>query len=233
MEIEKSEVEELSKMITHNLRAPVARLLGLATILKRTLDNESRNNLIDKIEKSAKEFDAIIKDFSLMLQSKKGEGITTKPVSLNNKITQVLSFLQDELVELNATVSMNVSSELYIEGIDAYILSIILNLTTNSLKYRSDKAPLIRIDSFISDEKIVLSYRDNGLGIDLDQYGKRLFLPNNRFHLGTEGSGLGLYFVKKQVEEIGGTITVESEVGVGTTFIITFKKAAELIDIRY
>ncbi len=75
----------------------------------------------------------------------------------------------------------------------------------------------------MSDKWIVVSFKDNGLGIDLKRYGDRLFGLYQRFHENKEGKGLGLYMVNSQVVAMGGKIEVESEPGKGSTFKIFFK----------
>ena len=221
IQINMNSMEEFSTMITHNLRAPITRLLGLTSLLKGVNDDQTKSFLIDSIEKSAKDFDAIIKDLQLMLHAKNNHEIATRPTSaVSKKIDQVLSFLENEIKESNALILNNVSSDFNAGIFDASIFSIFLNLISNSLKFKSEKAPLIIIDSYCYEEEVVLLYKDNGLGIDLTKYGHLLFQRNRRFHPSTEGSGLGLFLVKKQVEEMGGTIEIDSKVGEGTTFRI-------------
>ena len=70
----------------------------------------------------------------------------------------------------------------------------------------------------------MLDFKDNGIGIDLERNADKIFGLYQRFHNYPDSKGLGLYLVKSQVETMGGTITVESEVNKGTTFTITFKK---------
>ena len=105
--------------------------------------------------------------------------------------------------------------------------SILLNLLTNAIKYRSpDKPPVLNISTKKEDGVIRLYFTDNGLGIDLDRYGDRLFGLYQRFHDHADSKGLGLYIVNSQVRAMGASIEVLSEVNKGTTFIITFKKSS-------
>ena len=71
---------------------------------------------------------------------------------------------------------------------------------------------------------IILTFKDNGEGIDLEKFGSRLFTPFTRFNTEQEGKGIGLYIVKKMIEKNGGKIEVESEIGKGTTFIIYLRE---------
>jgi signal transduction histidine kinase len=106
--------------------------------------------------------------------------------------------------------------------IKSYIYSIFYNLISNSIKYRQlGIKPIISIQSKRSNDKIILVFKDNGIGIDLNKLGGQVFGLYKRFHQHVEGKGMGLYMVKTQVEMIGGTIEIISEVNKGTEFIIT------------
>ena len=105
----------------------------------------------------------------------------------------------------------------------SYLESIFLNLLTNSIKYKSpDKQLKITITSKTINDKVILYFKDNGIGIDLDRNKHKIFGLYQRFHNHPDSKGLGLYLVKSQVETMGGTIEVSSKVGKGTTFTITF-----------
>jgi signal transduction histidine kinase len=106
----------------------------------------------------------------------------------------------------------------------AYIESIILNLLTNSIKYKSENRKLkITVTAEQVDENLYITFKDNGIGIDLERNKDKIFGLYQRFHNYPDSKGLGLYLVKSQVETMGGTISVESEVNKGTLFTLTFK----------
>ena len=106
----------------------------------------------------------------------------------------------------------------------AYIESILLNLLTNSIKYKSENRKLkITVIGEQIDDKIYLTFEDNGIGIDLERNKDKVFGLYQRFHNYADSKGLGLYLVKSQVESMGGTISIESEVNKGTLFTLTFK----------
>jgi signal transduction histidine kinase len=102
--------------------------------------------------------------------------------------------------------------------------SVVFNLLSNGLKYRSpDRPPHIALRTWSEGEFTVLEVEDNGLGLDANSKG-RLFGMFQRFHDHVEGSGIGLYMVKKMVENAGGRISVRSELGVGTAFLVYFPR---------
>jgi signal transduction histidine kinase len=105
--------------------------------------------------------------------------------------------------------------------------SIIHNFLNNAVKYKSpDRSPVITIKTEKTDKHIILSIKDNGLGMDLTRYGNKLFSLFKRFHTHVEGAGIGLYMVKRIVDRSKSQIEVESEVDKGTTFKIKFIKGS-------
>jgi signal transduction histidine kinase len=106
-----------------------------------------------------------------------------------------------------------------IVSIKAYINSILYNLLSNAIQYRSpDRQPLIKVTFSATDQDTILEVKDNGLGLDLARYEGDIFKLYKRFHTHTQGKGLGLYLVKQQVEKLNGRIEVESTPQVGSTF---------------
>ena len=104
-----------------------------------------------------------------------------------------------------------------------YLDSIFLNLIGNAIKYRSeDRTPEIFISSEMENEKIILKFKDNGLGIDLDRHGHKLFGLNKVFHRHPDAKGVGLFLTRTQIEAMHGTISATSEVDKGTIFTINF-----------
>ena len=105
----------------------------------------------------------------------------------------------------------------------SYLESIFLNLLTNAIKYRDTNRQLrVNITTKVIDDKLIITFKDNGIGIDLEKNKDKIFGLYQRFHNYPDSKGLGLYLVKSQVESMGGTISVASNVGKGTTFTIIF-----------
>lgn len=101
--------------------------------------------------------------------------------------------------------------------------SVLANLLTNAIKYHSkDRPPKIEIKSYLSGAYVCLSVADNGVGVDLEIHKEKIFGMFNRFHNHVEGSGVGLYIVKKLVDENGGKLEIESVVNQGTRIKVFF-----------
>jgi len=126
------------------------------------------------------------------------------------------------------TVEVAVPPALTVTVVPAYLDSILLNLISNAVKYRAlDRPAFIRLQAHTkpAGEGVVLTVEDNGLGIDLVRYRAKLFGMYKTFHDNEDARGVGLFITKNQVEAMQGTITVDSEVGVGSTFTIQFHES--------
>jgi len=220
------DLEQFSYITSHNLRSPVAGIKGLISILeKESLGSELNHNVVERIEIAANKLDVVIKDLN--------EVITMRNTATHNRQKIVLSELLDEIIDTHREMIENsgavILRDFYqaptITTVKGYLTSILTNLITNAIKYRKpEEKPIINISSSLTATKIELTVKDNGLGIDLKKYGKRLFKFKQRFHTNVEGHGMGLYLVRTQAHSLGGKARVESEVGKGSSFIITLNK---------
>ncbi|MGS2725169.1 PAS domain S-box protein [Psychroserpens sp. BH13MA-6] len=120
----------------------------------------------------------------------------------------------------------SVNSKIEVLGIEAYLDSIILNFLTNAIKYREEeRQSYLQIDAFETDDDVVITFKDNGMGIDLEKHGDDLFKLNKTFHKKKDSRGVGLFITKNHIESMGGKIEVASRVNVGTCFTITLRRA--------
>lgn len=216
------DLEQFAFIISHNLRAPTANIIGLTDCLQdNTLTYEERKELMEGLASSVAGLDVIIKDINTILQIKREINEKKEIVNFSTLVSNIIK--SDGVMSGNPDVHIEIDfSEVdQIFSLKVYLHSIFSNLISNSIKYRKFNEKLnIRISSKIADEKIILTFKDNGLGIDLNTKGDKIFGLYNRFHSHVEGKGMGLFMVKTQVEAIGGKISVVSEVNQGTEFTI-------------
>jgi signal transduction histidine kinase len=214
-------LEQFAYIISHNLRAPMARLVGLSVILDLAKNEEERANIVKLMVKSTHDLDQVIKDLSYILGISKLNTKVLHDTSLLALIEKVKTMLEGEIKETGAVIETDFSQVASVISLPQYLESIFYNLLSNSIKYRHPhKTPLIRVSSQQADEYIKIEVSDNGLGIDIDRYQATLFNLYKRFHFHVEGKGMGLYLVKTQVAALGGKIEVKSKLDVGTTFAI-------------
>ena len=219
------DLEQFSYIVSHNLRSPLANLLGLTELLTDgELEYSESIEVVKNISNSVQKLDTMIKDLNYILQIK-NEAIETKSVvEFENIVADVKSSIENLVKKENVTFVTNFSCAPEFFTSKSFIYSIFYNLISNSIKYRKpDVDPVIEISSKRNENKIVLVFQDNGLGIDLNAHAKNVFGLYKRFHGHIEGKGMGLYMVKTQVESLGGTIDVNSQINNGTTFYLAFK----------
>jgi len=155
---------------------------------------------------------------------KDNPSIEKEDVMLKDIFENVFSQL-DFLISLHKPIIIFDFEEVsFLNTNKSYLESILLNLLTNSIKYKAKTRKLkINIVAHQLDDAVVLIFKDNGIGIDMKRNRDKIFGLYQRFHDYPDSKGLGLYLVKSQVETMGGTISIESKVNIGTTFTLTFK----------
>jgi signal transduction histidine kinase len=146
-------------------------------------------------------------------------------INLLEIINKTLVGLNTLFDEVGGEVVVNVPKDLSVMAVPEYLRSIFLNILSNTISYRRDNELLkVIIKITQDDDYLIIHFVDNGLGIDLDLHGSKIFGLYKTFHRKDNSRGLGLYIVKSQVEALGGCVQVESKVGQGSTFKIYLKK---------
>lgn len=214
-------LEQFTYIISHNLRSPVANIMGCAQMLKdEELTPAERESFVDGLSQSISKLDDVITDLHTILQLKNDISEKKEMVSLPEIFADVKTSLSNVITQSGGEVTANFNVTA-INTIKSFIYSIFLNLISNSIKYqKAGVAPVINIDASSYDKKLLLVFKDNGLGIDLATKGEDLFGLYKRFHSHVEGKGLGLFMVKSQIETMQGKIEVKSKLGEGTEFRI-------------
>lgn len=220
-----NELQQFSYAVSHNLRGPVASLLGLINIFKREDLSAENRKVFEFMNRSAHHLDQIIIDLSKIVDIRHSIFQIRKRVQWKDEFDQVKQHLNKAIEESNIHFNLQIEECPHIFSVRPLIHSILYNLISNAVKYKSEsRAPQIDIVASQNDTHYFLTVRDNGLGIDLKKYKNSLFKLYKRFHHHAEGKGLGLYLVKLQVESLGGTIQVDSVVDQYTEFVVSIKK---------
>jgi PAS domain S-box-containing protein len=211
-------LEQFSYILSHNLRAPVANIIGLAELVNQdTYPVEVKEQFVNGILVNVKRLDDVISDLNTILQVKRGVIENREAVSLQQLIDEISTSIQNIIEKEHVRIETDFSAVSELFTLKSYLHSIFFNLIMNSIKYRQkDIDPVIKIKSSLEYDLITLSIQDNGMGIDLASKGTQLFGLYKRFHHHVEGKGMGLFMVKTQVEMLGGKIAVKSVVNQGT-----------------
>lgn len=208
---------------SHDLKAPINNIQGLLGIMQHDTSEGSRKELIAKIGFSLDSLGHTITDIeNLMKADRLGHG-DAEPVRFEDVYEKIM--IENEVNFRLQDITFH--TDFACEGMHyppLALKSVMQNLISNAVKYRAEDRPaVVRISTKTTAEGIILDVSDNGIGMDLEKHGHKLFGMFKRLHSHVPGSGLGLYAVKQVVEKNGGKIEVQSEVNVGSRFFVIFK----------
>ncbi len=212
---------------SHDLKSPVSNLEGLLQMMSKSLEQKTDANegkILQMMKLSIGKLKRTIEDLvEITKVQKEMEQQVFEKICFKQVVEDVKTDLKSLLEESHADIK-----EAYgvkeIHYPKSHLRSIIYNLLSNALKYRApERKAVITISTFAKDHQTVLSIRDNGLGMTETQQ-KKLFTMFKRMHTHVEGTGIGLYTIKRIIENNGGIIQVTSQAGAGTEFLVWFEK---------
>ena len=220
------QMRQYSFIVSHNLRAPIANILGCLDIFDaENIGNSANFKLLQGLKTSAKSVDRVLKDLNEILNIKENISQQFEYVSFDSVLSLVLGTIRDEMEDVDFELNSDFSGAEGFNSFKPYLVSIFQNILSNSFKYREKSRKLIiSIKSKFEDDKLLLEFKDNGRGIDLEKNSEKLFKLYSRFHSDVKGTGIGLNMVKEQARVMGGTINVASKVNEGVIFTLIFKE---------
>lgn len=213
---------------SHDLKSPIANMEGLVTLLRDILQGKLEaedTQVLDMVQSSINKLKGTIADLAEITKVQKELQSAAEPLSFESMLQDIGADLEEPMKETGAVLKtdLQVGSIVYARK---NLRSIIYNLVSNAIKYKSpDRPPVIHLKTYEQGEYVVLEVQDNGLGIKKEQQHK-LFTMFKRLHTHVEGTGIGLYIVKRIIENNGGRIEVDSVHGKGTTFKVYFRQVA-------
>ncbi len=224
LEAKNRQLVDFCNIVSHNLRAPLINITMLIDFLQQCKTEEEKMEIQNKMKPVVNHLMEVFNELVESIQIKQDTSLTIDKNNAVDTINKVLIGLEAQIKEYKAHVSVDTKKapEIYFPA--KYFESILMNLLSNALKYKS---PDRRLSIDLKTEKgpknsIVLSVKDNGLGIDLKLHRDQLFKIRKTFHKHPDAKGFGLFMTKTQIEAMGGKIWVDSEPNQGTTFYIQF-----------
>ena len=222
--VSNKELKQFAYITSHNLRSPVANLLMLMRLFKTDELSEKNRSLFEKTDLSIHQLNQTLEDLNEIL-SARFKSDKNEDIAFETVLIEVIHSISEEIENTGAKITYDFDAASRIFYSRKALHSIFLNLVTNAIKYaKPGTNPSIFISTNMDKEHIFLQARDEGIGIDLEKHGKKIFGLYQRFHNVSSGKGLGLYIIKNQVEAQNGSISVDSEEGEGATFTINFVK---------
>ncbi|KOS06009.1 hypothetical protein AM493_08145 [Flavobacterium akiainvivens] len=218
-------LSNFAHIVSHNLRSHASNLKMLIDLFKTTTDEQEKEEMLDHLEGISDGLSVTISHLKELVEIQTEIKISREDLNLRHYLKNILTILHNEITKHGVVIEINIPLDVTVNYNPAYLESILLNFTTNAIKYSSpERRPVISYDFSVEKGVKVLSVTDNGVGLDLKKHKNSLFGMYKTFHKHQNSRGIGLFITKNQVEAMGGKIRVESEVNKGTTFKIYFNE---------
>lgn len=212
-----------SYIVSHNLRSHSSNIQSIASLIDTTDSEEERNEMIQLLKKVSDALNETLLNLNEVVNIQTNINIIVEPLNLRRYIDKTLNILHDQIALRQVTIINKVTEDIVVNYNPAYLESILLNFIFNAIRYsHEDRLPVIEL-SCHHEDRLVLQISDNGIGLNLEKHGDELFGMYKTFNGNPDSRGVGLFISKNQIDAMGGRVTVESEVGVGTTFKIYFR----------
>jgi PAS domain S-box-containing protein len=208
-------------IVSHNLRSHSGNLSMLLNFLNSDDSEETRKELYPLLQSSSDSLEETVRHLNEVVGMHTGIEENLRPLNLSHFVQNAVSNVHALLMDVDGKITVNIPQSVSVMGVPAYLESAVLNFLTNAIKYRANsRPPLIELSLEREEKKVILSIADNGMGIDLEKHGEKLFGMYKTFHGNKDARGIGLFITKNQIEAMGGKIEVESTLNKGTTFKI-------------
>jgi len=211
-------------IVSHNLRSHSANFSMLLDFLVHEKNEQEKDKIVTMLTQASNNLLETLENLNEVVTLSTNTQAEKERQNLNEKITNIQQNLSGLIHNDKLQIINNVSKDINIRIVPAYLDSILMNFITNGVKYKHpEREPILKFSTEKKENYTVLNIEDNGLGIDLEKYGSKLFGMYKTFHTHRDSRGIGLYITKNQVEAMHGKIEVESKVGTGTKFKVFFK----------
>lgn len=220
------DLKNITYTTSHDLRTPVNNLMAVFSLLDTSkIEDEETLEFINILKSATDGLKNTLNEYVDVLKNKNTEHAKILNINLNDIIREVVGSISSLINETNVKVGIEVPENISIPFNKGKLKSVILNLLTNSIKYMHlDRSPIIKIKAVEDNEKVIVTFADNGIGFDSKKNADKIFQLNQNFHDHEDSKGVGLYLVYNHLKDMDGNISVKSEVDKGATFTITLKK---------
>ncbi|EIA08248.1 PAS domain S-box protein [Flavobacterium frigoris] len=216
-----SKLFNFAHIVSHNIRSHTSNLLMVLDVIETAENTDEKLSYIEMFKEGTEKLSETIEYLNEIITIQKNTNIEKKNVFLYDEIEKTKTALLLAIKNSQIEITHAIPEDLVISVIPAYLDSILLNLFTNAIKYRSlQRKAILKIGYEINRNYTVITFKDNGLGIDLKKNGHKIFGMYKTFHGNEDARGIGLCITKNQLEAMKGKIEVESEEGIGSVFKI-------------
>jgi signal transduction histidine kinase len=215
-----SELDNFVYSTSHDLRAPLASVMGLINIARRSNDVSEMRHCLDLMSSRVNRLDDFIHEIIDFSKNSRTD-VQQERVQINRIVHDILDNLKHASTEATIDFDIDIPDNLYLNTDTSRLTIILNNLIGNAIKYSdtNKETSFVRIEAAKADNGLAISINDNGIGIEREHQ-PRIFDMFYRASERSKGSGLGLYLVKESVKKLDGSIYLRSKAGVGTTFTV-------------
>jgi PAS domain S-box-containing protein len=208
-----------SYIVSHNLRSHTSNISSIVDLIENSDSEEEKEEMIQLLKSVSDSLNETMLNLNEVVNIQTNVDIVTEKLNLKQYIDNTLTILSDQIQLKGVKVISSIEKDIEIIYNPAYLESVLYNLISNAIRYsHPEKHPIIHIDSYKEGKKTILKVSDNGIGIDLHKNGHKIFGMYKKFSTHKDSKGIGLFITKNQIDAMGGSITVESEPNLGTTF---------------
>lgn len=219
LEKKNENLKQITYTIAHDLKNPLTNIKLCCELAEKAGSTEDKNKFIRIVDKSADMAINIISGLQNNIEYDPDIALKASYVKLKSIVDDIQEQFAPYLEKVDGKVYTNFEEVEEICYPQVYLSSILSNLLNNSIKYSADRPLEVHINAQRKGKQILLTFRDNGIGIDLQKNKDKIFKPFNRFTEVGDGKGMGLSIVHYMIAKNGGSIQVESEIGKGTVFL--------------
>jgi len=213
-----------SYIVSHNLQSHTGNIHSLLKMFDAAKSKTEKDIIIKHLNTASSRLNETIEHLQEVVSIHNNVNLLIEPLEVNHFIDNAINILKEKIEEKKAIIKNNVPANTIIHYNPAYLESIVYNFISNAIKYSSPKRQLvISIDYSESKGNKILKITDNGLGIDLERNGAKLFGMYKVFNENKDARGIGLFITKNQIEAMGGKVEVVSKLNKGTSFSIYIK----------
>ncbi len=219
-------LKDFAHIATHDIRSHLGNLNMITGFMEEELQGIQKDENFKMLKEALAQLESTISNLNEVRKDQFSPQESLAPLNLSdfvaNNIYNISAIARHEQCE----IINDVDEDIEVMAVPVYLDSVILNLLTNAIKYRSQgRQSFVQLRTTVSDDYVILEVSDNGLGIDLEAHRYDLFQFKKTFHQHQDALGIGLFITKNHVVSMGGKIEVQSQINVGSIFSLFLKKA--------
>ncbi len=214
-------LQNFAYIVSHNIRSHSANIIGIVNIFTDESDEDEKSRLFKMLKTSTDKLAETIENLNDIITIQNDTEKQKANINLKEEVDKTANAINEIISRTNTKIVNQLPSNIIVRLVPSYLESILLNILTNAVKYRSpNRDPVIIVSAHKVNEQLVISFQDNGLGLDLKKNKEKIFGMYKTFHSNKDARGFGLFITKNQIEAMGGKIEVESIPNEGSTFKI-------------